>query len=106
MADREELAEYLHVKVDTIPGNPEAIEKPKAQMLQIARRSRSRVVREDMLPRPSGGAKVGPLYSARMIEFATKRWRPQVAAMASDSLRRSLQRISELIEAYRAHLSL
>jgi hypothetical protein len=97
LADREHLAKYLGVSVALTPREPEGIADPKGVLVQLARRSRRRDIREDMVPRPGGGRQVGPAYSARLIEFVETRWRPGEAARHADSLRRCRERIQELL---------
>ncbi len=94
MADREGLARYLRVSQALVPNNPEAEVDAKQSMVKIARASRDRRVRQDMVPTPGGGRKTGPNYAGRLIEFATQRWRPDVAAERADSLSRCMQRLS------------
>jgi hypothetical protein len=88
MGDREALADYLRVAVDRVPATPEALSEPKKALLAAAARSRSRRVREDMLPH--AGARVGPRYVGVLMEFAREHWRPDVAAEACPSLQRCL----------------
>jgi hypothetical protein len=102
LADRERLAKFLSVAVSRIPLDPEKLDSPKSTMVEIARHSRRRDVREDMVPRPGSGRKVGPAYTAQLIDFArdSKRgWRPDVAAKASDSLNRCVRCMLRLIGA-------
>ena len=98
-ADRERLARFLRVPQSRIPLDPEAVEYPKQTMVNIARHSRRREIREDMIPRPRSGRQVGPAYTSRLVEFTETEWRPAVAAENSDSLRRCLARLRHLIEA-------
>lgn len=53
LADRETLAAYLHVRSGRIPSNPERLEDPKRVVIDVASRSTSRAIREDM-GRPCG----------------------------------------------------
>lgn len=102
IADRERLARFLDVPESRIPLNPEALPNPKLTMVELARRSRRRDVREDMVPRPEGGRKVGPAYASRLIEFVEDRksgWRPEIAAKHSDSLSRCLRWLRRLTPA-------
>ena len=99
LADREELARFVGVPVSRVPVAPESLQDPKQTMIEIARHSRRRAIREDMVPRPSSGRIVGPAYVSTMIEFATTRWRPEVAMLHSDSLRRCMERIRKLVSA-------
>lgn len=100
MADRERLARFLGVGVSSVPQNPEMLDEPKLTMVDLARRSRRRGIREDMVPRPGSGRKIGPAYTARLIEFVTsaRGWRPAVAAQFSESLDRCLRRLRELCD--------
>jgi hypothetical protein len=52
------------------------------------RQSRKRAVREALVPKPGTTAKVGPGYGVFLIDFATRRWRPRIAARRSPSLAR------------------
>jgi hypothetical protein len=99
-ADRERLARFLSLRVAQLPVYPDTLDDPKRLMIEMARRSSRRDIREDMAPRPGGGRSVGPAYTSRIIEFATdswRGWRPDVAATYSNSLARSIQCLQRLI---------
>ncbi len=99
LGDQERIAAFLNVALSKIPENPEILDDPKQFMIELAANSRRREIREDMMPRPGSGRKIGPAYSSRLIEFATDRqsgWRPEVAARNSDSLNRCLRRLRSL----------
>jgi hypothetical protein len=98
MADAETLATFLSVKRHTIPADPEALPNAKAEMVNIARNSRRSAIREDMVPRQRSGRAVGPAYSSRLIEYAEKHWRPEVAAQRADSLRRAIDCLKRQVE--------
>jgi hypothetical protein len=101
MADRENLARFLSVEIARIPQDVEAIDHPKVTMVDIARHSRRREIREDMIPRTGSGRVVGPAYTARLIEFVMgvkNGWRPEVAAERSESLKRCLRCLGRLKE--------
>lgn len=70
MSDAERFAEYFRISHDLIPGDTDALEHPKQVLIDLARKSSSRQVREGMIPRPQGGRKVGRLYPSYLIEFA------------------------------------
>jgi hypothetical protein len=100
LADRERLAKFLSVGVSRIPLDPERLDSPKSTMVEVARHSRRRGVREDMVPRTGSGRKIGPAYTSLLIEFARdsrQGWRPDVAAKSSDSLKRCMRRLEQLI---------
>jgi len=99
MSDGERLAAFLSIPVARIPTNPDAETEPKTTLINLARRSRSRTVREDIVPRQGSGSRVGPGYSKRIIEFVKtteKSWRPEVAIKHSDSLRRCTKALQTL----------
>ena len=97
LADAASLASFLSVARSRIPGEPEQISHPKTEMVNIARRSRRREIRQDMIPREQSGRAVGPAYASRLIEYIQKAWRPDVAINRSDSLKRAIACLHHLI---------
>jgi hypothetical protein len=97
MADRDQMAAFLGVPYHRVPDDPECLENPKEAMVSLASRSRSRAIREDMVPRPGSGRSVGPAYTSRLMEFAAIHWRPDVAAERAASLQRSRARLETLL---------
>jgi len=94
LADRERIAAFLHVAVANVPLNPDLEPDPKATLINLARRCRKKALRDDIVPRLNSGLKIGPGYAGRISEFVTKeeyRWRPEVAAEHSDSLKRCIR---------------
>jgi len=96
LADQERIASFLKVSPAKIPPDPELLDNPKQSIVNIARHSGRRAIREDMVPDPSLSSKVGPGYTSRIIEFATHHWNPAVAAHSSDSLRRCIRALKEI----------
>jgi len=96
LADAERLASFLRVARTRLPSDPERVDDPKAAMVNLARASRRRDIREDMVPRPGSGRQVGPASSSRLIEFASAHWRPEVAAAKADSLKRAIRSLERL----------
>jgi hypothetical protein len=97
LGDAEHLAKFLGIPLARIPQRPDVEENPKRVLVDLARRSRKRAIREDMVPRPGSGSQVGPGYTGRLIEFvaaADHPWRPSVAMQRSDSLRRCLDALT------------
>jgi hypothetical protein len=97
LADQARLARFLGVAAVRIPVGPEAVIDPKRALVEIARHSRRRDIREDMVPRAGSGRSVGPAYASRLIEFVQAHWRPEVAAQSSDSLRRCCERLDDVV---------
>lgn len=104
LADRERIASWLGVPVNRVPEDPDRLDNPKRRLVDLARRSRRRSVRDDIVPRSGSGREVGVLYTARMIEFAqdeNEGWRPELARGVSDSLRRCIAGLEQLVAAER-----
>ena len=100
LADRMRIAEFLAVDSRKVPTDVEAIPDPKHAVLQLARSSRRKGIRQDMVPRRGGGREVGPAYNSRLIQFVNDRrrgWRPEVAAQSSESLRRCVRCLGRLV---------
>jgi len=97
LADAERLASFLSMARSRLPSDPELLGDPKATMVKLARASRRRDIREDMVPRPGSRRQVGPAYSSRLIEFASAHWRPEVAAGQADSLKRAMRSLKRLV---------
>jgi hypothetical protein len=98
LADRERAAQFLSVSRAHIPRDPESLEDPKGALVSIARGSRSRDIREGLVPQPGSGRAVGPTYTGAVSQYAAALWRPAVASEAAPSLRRCLDRVAALAE--------
>jgi hypothetical protein len=101
LADREHLASFLGVGLASLPADPDRLDDPKREIVNLARRSRKRMIREDFVPRDGSGRSVGPLYTARMIEFVgnlSTGWHPGSARQRSASLARFVCRLNEFPE--------
>lgn len=96
LADRERIARWRRVSVGKVPQNPDSLANPKQFLVNLARYSHQRAIQDDLVPRQGSGRAVGPLYTARMIEFAGDEdngWRPEQALQLSKSLARCINRI-------------
>lgn len=98
LADRERFARFLGVSAARLPREPDDVDDPKGVVVALARHSRRRDIREELVPRVGSGRRVGALYPSRLIEFASGSWRPEEARGRSDSLDRCLLRLGELVE--------
>ncbi|MCU0866782.1 MAG: hypothetical protein MUC36_23605 [Planctomycetes bacterium] len=91
LADRDAAASWLSVPVGKLPRQVEVLPDPKLVLQNLAAASRSATIRRDVVPR--GSARIGPGYVDQVREYCAGRWRPDVAAGGSDSLRRLLHRL-------------
>lgn len=98
MADAQSLSRYLSVESGKIFAEPEKLERPKEAMVNLARGSRRKDIRVDMVPREKSGRRVGPAYASRLIEYVRAHWRPDVAAKRSESLQRAIHCLQKLVK--------
>lgn len=101
LADGDRIAEFLGVRRALVPDDPDALDDPKRALVELARRSRRRVVRDEIVPREGSGRSVGPLYTMRMVEFVNDEpagWRVDHALPASDSLNRCIERLRRSVQ--------
>ncbi len=98
LADRNRFATFLHVAPSLFPTRPEDEADPKQIVVNLARRSRNRIVREELVPRPASGRAVGPAYNSRLTEFVLRVWDPREASTRSPSLDRALARLRTLCD--------
>lgn len=96
LSDAEAMASFLGVSLQALPQVPDHLPNPRAEILALARRARRRDIRKDLLPATGTAAVIGPGYTARMIEFAIRHWRPTVAAERSPSLARCMRSLLPL----------
>ncbi len=95
LADRDHFAAFLGVPVHRIPRNADEIAQPKELVVNLARRSRHKDIREDLVPRPGGTASVGPAFNARLLAYVARQWDCRRAVHASPSLERAVERLGQ-----------
>jgi hypothetical protein len=87
IADRKNLSSFLSVSEDVVSKNPESIIDPKDHIFQLAKRSRSRIIREG-IPPSDPTARIGPEYNEILLRFVHEKWNFHNALNYSDSLKR------------------
>ena len=92
LADRDGVARFLRVAKDSVPFAPEDEPDPKSSLIALARRSRSRAIREGLAPVAGDRRTVGPEYALMVGEFARDHWSPGRAADRAPSLQRTIGR--------------
>jgi hypothetical protein len=96
LADRDALARYVSVNSSLVPLSPDTLPHPKRTLVDLARRSARRAIREDFVPSADSTAVVGPGYLSRISDFTSRYWRPDIAAAASPSLARCIRALKRL----------
>ena len=96
LADRQSIARFLSVSMATIPHPAEDESEPKARLIALARRSRSRAIREGIVPAEGDSRTVGPEYVSMVGEYVRERWSPERAGAHAPSLSRTLERCHNL----------
>jgi hypothetical protein len=89
LADARAVAKWLQIPQGRITSPPETIEDPKRELIRLARGSRSRDIRTDIVPH--GTASIGPGYVDQIRTFCERSWRPEVAARHAPSLARCMR---------------
>lgn len=96
LADRESLAAFLNVNIELIPAKPETEPDPKRKLVNIARKSRSKKIRDALVPDQNSTAQVGKLYTSEIKRFVSDFWNIDTARENSPSLNKCLLRLSEI----------
>ena len=95
LADGIAFATFLGIPRQVVPANVEEIENAKEFLIDLARRSRRRDLRDDIVPPPGSTRKQGPNYSGRLVSFVEGAWSAVRAQERSPSLRRTLNTLRE-----------
>jgi hypothetical protein len=99
LADGEAMARLLAVPTARLPRDPDALDNPKRELVNLARGSRRAATRDGLVPREGSGRLVGQLYTSTMIAFIEDEgdgWRPERARVVSDSLARCMRRLENM----------
>lgn len=98
LSDAETLAQELHVSQSALPPRPEELRDAKLALVNAARRSRRRSVREALTPPPTSLLQTGPDYTPWIIDYVQRNWRPGQAALISPSLRKCMTSLTSLFD--------
>lgn len=95
LADRVSFAKYFDVPLNRIPDAPDEVEDPTRLVLELAAKSRKRVIREEVVNR-TAPIKAGSGYNLHLGAFVRGAWRTDDAAARSPSLARAVTRLQAL----------
>lgn len=104
LADSSAMASFLHVSESLIPADPDAEKDPTLTLVNLARRSKRREIKKQLVPAEGSAAQVGPLYEAAIIEFGTLHWDLARACRKSPSLARAPTAMRELAHRWFKHV--
>jgi hypothetical protein len=95
LADHVGMGRLLVAGAANLPNDPDLLLDPKQVLLQLASKA-PRVVQNDLLVEPGAIASQGLGYNQRMGDFVRNTWDPKRAALCSDSLCRTLNRLRQM----------
>lgn len=96
-ADAVTLARHIRVRKALLEANPEQVTDPKQFLINAARNSTSRRIREGLVPAIGSTARIGPDYNGILIQFVAQKWNTESAALRSDSLRRMRETLGSFV---------
>jgi hypothetical protein len=95
LADRAGFASFLGINKESIPRNADVIHNPKQLVINLARRSRKRALRQAIVPIRGRTARVGPDYNGQLSSYVLGSWNIVEALKNSESLRKAIKAINE-----------
>jgi len=98
LAHRDGIAGYLGVEKRRIPLDPDSVEKPKELLIDLAKRSKRKAIREDLVPAPRSTSKIGKGYNSALRGFVERTWDISKARQRSQSLDAAIRAISQLVQ--------
>ena len=94
LSDREGFAHWMNIPVNKIPDNTQEIEDPKRFIINLARKSRKKTMKDIV---PTGTAKQGPGYNTLIQRFIMEYWDSERAADHNKSLKKAIERIKTFL---------
>ena len=90
LAHRESFAKYLGINQNKIPLQVDEVIDPKQFLINLARKSKYRQIREAIVPRSGSSAKQGPDYNGALTTYVNNHWDIKTAALNSPSLQKMI----------------
>jgi hypothetical protein len=98
MADRVGIAQFLGVKKDQVPRQPEREPDPKRSLVQLAKKSPYGRIRRGIVPEDRSTAAEGPRYNTELGRFVREQWDIERAMQHAESLARCVRAVERLAE--------
>jgi hypothetical protein len=100
MADQEAFAKYLGIRKAIVSTRPDEIVHAKEALISMARNSRKRELRQDIVPPTGSTRKQGPDYNGRLSLFVQRHWSLERASRNSPSLMSAWEAIQAFQPSY------
>jgi Domain of unknown function (DUF4276) len=93
LADRENMAAFLGVALAQIPAYPDREDNPKQALVNAARRSSKKAIKQSLVPAQGSTSSVGTAYMSDVSRFVIQEWNITNARRNSPSLNRALDAV-------------
>ncbi len=97
LADIEGLSGFFRISASNFPSRPEEVTDPKQTLINLAKKSRIRRIREEIVPVGSN-ARIGPNYNGCLSGFVLNLWNVFDAMKLSRSLEKAYRRLESFNE--------
>jgi len=101
LADCHGLSKYFFIRKELIPQDVETLTDPKQTLVNLARKSRYREIRDAIVPRMHSSAKQGPDYNGKLLSFVSNNWNVGNAMKNSKSLKKAVESVIAFEPIYR-----
>ena len=95
MAHRSAFSSFLGIARAEIPLNTDTLDDPKKFLINLAFKSKNKILRESIVPCPGSTATIGPDYNGVLIKFVQSRWKVEEALRCSPSLKKAFSAINK-----------
>ena len=96
LADRENFSTFFSISKALIPLNPDNEQNPKQTVISLAKRSKKREIREDVVP-IDNFARIGPGYNLQLQNYIQNNWDIELARRNSPSLDKAIKALEKLL---------
>lgn len=97
LADTAGISSLLEISPAKMVSNVEMdIVDSKEYLVNLAKNSKNRLIRQELVPEPKSSASTGLSYNDRLSDFASNHWSPEDAKDNSISLKRAITKLTAL----------
>jgi hypothetical protein len=100
LADRKGVSDFFKVSAAQIKADPDELEDPKREVLRLARKSKVRLIRDEMVSATDIN-RTGSGYNTHLSAMVRENWQAMRALERSSSLERAIRRLTEFSDSYR-----